>query len=223
MASFFTKDFAYFFKELEKNNTKEWFDIHRKRYEKEVKEPFYKFTSELIDEASKIDSDLLIDPKSAIFRINKDIRFSKDKSPYKTNCGAVIAKGGRKDHQGKGFYIELNSKGANFYSGIYMPDTKTLKSVRNYIVDHSEALNKICKEKSFKSLFGGLVGDNSKVLPKEFKEAASNQPYIYKKQFLVHHAWDTKGVLQEGFVKEVIACYKASIPFNDYLQEAMHY
>jgi uncharacterized protein (TIGR02453 family) len=88
---YFEKDYFEFFKELAANNHKEWFDVNRSRYHSSVKEPFDKFIADLITEVHKIDKKIEIAPKDAIFRINRDIRFSKDKTPYKLNRSAIIS------------------------------------------------------------------------------------------------------------------------------------
>ena len=95
--SYFSEDFLRFFKELAGNNNKEWFDLNRKRYFKEVKDPFHHFIEDLIAAVQKEDSNVNIAPKDAIFRINRDVRFSKDKTPYKLQVSAIISKGGKKD------------------------------------------------------------------------------------------------------------------------------
>ena len=105
--SYFSKDFLDFFKELAANNNKDWFDANRKRYDKSVKEPFKAFVADLISESQKIDPSIDIEAKDAIFRINRDIRFSKDKTPYKLDRSAIISAAGRKDHSIPGFYIAL--------------------------------------------------------------------------------------------------------------------
>src|SRR5690349_8634042 len=94
---YFKKDFVDFFKELSKNNSADWFAANRKRYEQSVKEPFAQFVGEVIRQVQKIDPEVKIKPGDAITRINKDIRFSKDKTPYNTHVGAVISKAGKKD------------------------------------------------------------------------------------------------------------------------------
>jgi uncharacterized protein (TIGR02453 family) len=95
--SFFTADYLAFFKELAANNHKEWFDANRKRYETSVKEPFKAFTQHLIDELAKKEPAFKeLKASDCIFRINRDIRFSKDKTPYKTQCSAVISPNGKK-------------------------------------------------------------------------------------------------------------------------------
>ena len=95
----FEKDFIDFFKELAQNNNKEWFDSNRKRYESSIKKPFKEFISKLISEIQLHDSEVLIEPKDAIFRINRDIRFSKDKTPYKLQTSAIVSAGGRKNRE----------------------------------------------------------------------------------------------------------------------------
>ena len=98
MSTYFSPDFLQFFKELAANNHKEWFDENRKRYETVVKKPFEVFVQHAIDEMAKLDPRLSeLDPKKCIFRINRDIRFSKDKAPYKLNRSAAISVGGRND------------------------------------------------------------------------------------------------------------------------------
>ena len=88
---YFTKDFAAFFKDLEKNNNREWFHENKKRYEDSVKNPFHNFVEELIGGLSDIFPTLTIQPKDAIFRIHRDVRFSKDKTPYKIHASALIS------------------------------------------------------------------------------------------------------------------------------------
>ena len=95
--AYFDTDYLEFFKELAGNNHKEWFDIHRKRYEQSVKIPMQVFVKDLILALKRIDKEIQIEPKDAIFRINRDIRFSKDKSPYKLQSSAIISKYGKKD------------------------------------------------------------------------------------------------------------------------------
>ena len=114
---YFTQDYLDFFKELAANNHKEWFDENRKRYEKSVKDPFKKFVEALIAETHKFDPSVNIEAKDAIFRINRDIRFSKDKTPYKLDRSAIISSGGRKDHSIPGFYIATGFSGHGFGIG----------------------------------------------------------------------------------------------------------
>jgi uncharacterized protein (TIGR02453 family) len=122
---FFTEDYRRFFMELAANNHKDWFDVNRKRYELSVKEPFQKFVQHLIVEFIKLDpsfSDLT--PKDCIFRINRDIRFSPDKTPYKLYCSAVISPGGKKSRSLSGVYVELTPEHIRVYGGVCTNLTK---------------------------------------------------------------------------------------------------
>ena len=96
---FFTSDYNKFFIDLAGNNNREWFHANKKRYEENVREPFKAFTQEMITRINADDSEINVEPKNCIFRINRDLRFTKDKTPYKMQMGAVIAKGGKKDKQ----------------------------------------------------------------------------------------------------------------------------
>ena len=130
----FEPDFFEFFIELSMNNQKSWFDVNRKRYEENVKAPFLEFVGALIEKMSAIDSDFNgIVPKECVFRINKDIRFSKNKMPYKSFCSASIHIGGRKSMFPGGMYIEIGAESCGIYSGVYMPEKEDLLKYRENI------------------------------------------------------------------------------------------
>ena len=129
---YFEPDYLEFFKELAANNHKDWFDANRRRYETVVRDPFKNFISRLITEMSKTDPDLEIQAKDAIFRINRDIRFSKDKTPYKLNNSAIISKEGRKNKNYPGIYLEFGPEKLAFYGGIYMPDGEQTQKIRTF-------------------------------------------------------------------------------------------
>ena len=131
--SFFTADYLDFFKELAANNHKDWFDANRKRYEKSVKDPFKAFVQEMIDRVRAEDSSVQIEPKDAIFRVNRDIRFSKDKTPYKTQMSAIVSPGGKKDKTTPGIYMELGPENLKIYGGAHMLDKEQLLAIRETI------------------------------------------------------------------------------------------
>ena len=217
---YFTKDFSKFFNDLAKNNNREWFQTNKARYESAVKNPFQNFITDLLAKVFEIDKEIAIEAKEAIFRINRDIRFAKDKTPYKTNVSANIAKNGRKDMINTGFYLECNARKIGFYSGIYMPDTKTLKRIREYIIEEENTFKKIISDKQFIKHFGEVKGDKSKVLSKEFKEASPRLPLIYNKQFLMIEEWDSDTLLNPNMIKIIIDAYKASRAFSTFLYDA---
>ncbi len=124
---YFTQDYLDFFKNLAANNHKQWFDENRKTYETVVREPFKLFIADVIKSVQEIDNGVALEPKNAIFRINRDVRFSKDKTPYKLFNSAIISKNGRKDKTYPGLYLELNPERLAIFGGVYMPSMLRLK------------------------------------------------------------------------------------------------
>jgi uncharacterized protein (TIGR02453 family) len=179
--AWFTPDFNRFFKDLAANNNKEWFDAERPRYLRAVKEPFERFTAEMIARVAKLDPQVRIAPKDAIFRINRDVRFSKDKSPYKLNRSALITAGGRKAMSAPGIYFELGPEAVAVYGGAYAPDKEQLWELRDRLTRQPAKFKALYQDKEFKRLFGGIRGERNKVLPAEFKAAGAKEPLLFNK------------------------------------------
>ncbi|MFT4603004.1 MAG: hypothetical protein ACI857_003191 [Arenicella sp.] len=216
-----SKDYMDFFKELAADNSKNWFDINRKRYKDSVKDPFDKFIGDLIDEVKKIDNKIEIAPKDAVFRINRDIRFSKDKTPYKLNRSAIISPKGRKDKAYPGLYIEVSPEHCRVYGGVYQPDKTQLYNIRETIVDNPSKLNKLMNDKEFKSTFGDVKGEKNKVIPKEFKEVAAKHEIVLNKQFYWYTEMKPAEALKDGFLDKVLTAYKTNKKIMDYFADAM--
>ncbi len=218
---YFTQDFILFFRELVLNNQREWFHANKKTYEKEVKEPFRTFVQDLIDRVSEIDPDIQIDPKDAIFRINRDIRFSKDKRPYKEYVSAVISPEGKKDKTNPGLYIELTPERVRVYGGVYVLDKEQLINVRSTIASNLETFQAILDDKKFKNRYETIRGEQHKRIPKEFQEAHKSQPLIANKQFYYYTDLPIESILEDNFMDEVMACYMDGIPMRDFLAGAL--
>ncbi len=149
-----------FLKDLKKNNNKPWFDANRKRYE-ESKIDFANFIQNVIDAHSKKDKSISsLKAKDCLFRINRDVRFSKDKSPYKTNFGASINKGGRKAMNSAGYYFHLEPGQLFIGGGVYQPMPPELNKLRQEVDYCFDEFKKIIGAKKFKSVYGDL--DKSK-------------------------------------------------------------
>ncbi len=183
--SHFSSEFISFFEELTFNNSSEWFKENKKRYEKHVKAPFYAFVQELILRAKDIDPDINMYPKDCIFRLNRDIRFAKDKTPYKTHIGAIISPGARKDKLMPGFYFQIDKDTIQIYAGGYMLDTKQLKNLRNSIAANPEEFKEVIENPQLVETFGEVQGEKLKRLPKDLMDAAEIEPLIFNKQFFV--------------------------------------
>jgi uncharacterized protein (TIGR02453 family) len=223
--SYFSEDFLRFFIELAPNNNKDWFDLNRKRYEENIKKPFYAFTQHLIDKIAQKNSafkDLLA--KDCVFRINRDIRFSKDKSPYKMQCSAVIAPNGKKSQAVNGVYFEFGPEHVRVYGGIYEIEKDDLTLIREGIANNLNEFQKIYNSKEFKSHFGSILGEKNKVIPSHLKEAASKEPLIYNKQWYFFQEFPAETILEPNLDQLVIDCYEAGRPieqfFNQFIKRA---
>lgn len=142
---YFGKGLFDFLRELERNNTKEWFGKNKDRYEAEVKEPFLDFISDAGPRLKKISKNVVADPRpvgGSLFRIYRDVRFSKDKSPYKTHAGAHFRLGG-KDVHGPGYYLHLQPGECFVGGGIWMPEPATLEAIRRRIIGKPNEWDKI--------------------------------------------------------------------------------
>jgi len=219
--AWFTADFNAFFKDLAKNNNKEWFDANRKRYEQSVKEPFAAFVGEAIKRIGKHDKTIHLEPKDAIFRINKDIRFSKDKTPYKLETSAIISPAGRKDHSVPGIYFAFGPEATKFYGGCYQPDKDQLLRIREAILRDGKGFRKAMDGKAFKTLFGTVQGEVNKVLPPEFKAAMAKEPLIANKQFYVAAERPAKLLTDPKLMEHFMDHYLAMCPLNAWLAGAM--
>jgi len=214
----FEPDFFEFFIELSMNNQKSWFDLNRKRYEENVKAPFLEFVGALIEKMSAIDSDFNgIVPKECVFRINKDIRFSKNKMPYKSFCSASIHIGGRKSMFPGGMYIEIGAESCGIYSGVYMPEKEDLLKYRENIAANISSFQKAITEANFLKYFGSVRGEKNKKIDSKFKEVISKEPLILNKQFYVMHSFEAEKTFENDFLKYVIDVWLSANKFNNVL------
>ncbi len=221
--AFFTREYVDYFKKLARNNKREWFHAHKKHYEQHVKAPFNEFVAEMIDRISVLDPEIDLEPREAIFRIARDIRFSKDKTPYKTHMAAVITPAGRQDVQYPGLYFYFGATGVGIGGGVYKPDKENLYRIRQAIKRDGKKLERALKAKAFRDLFGGeLRGEQNKRIPKEFAEAAERFPFIANKQFFYFAEYsDPAVVLRKDLAGFVLRHYRTGMKVNEFLKAAM--
>ena len=224
LMSYFDPDFLEFFSELDQDNNKKWFDRNRKRYLKTIKEPFYEFIQELIIRLQQEDSELFTEPKESIFRVNRDLRFTKDKTPYKLHVSASMSTGGRKAMDAPGYYIQLSYNRMMFGGGLYNPSREGLYNIRSYIALHPDELSRLVQEESFTKVFIKLLGKKNKRLLPEFKETLALEPATlidHKQFYYMRESPDTELILQKDFPDKIIAYYKAGISINNFLRAAL--
>ncbi len=219
--NYFTDAYVQFFTDLEKNNHKDWFHANKKVYEKEVKEPFNQLVGDLITEIRNLDPDIQMEPKDAIFRINKDIRFSKDKSPYNTMMKAGFAKNGRKSPYA-GYYLGLSTNGLHVGGGMFMLKPDELKKVREHIANNTDEFLKLINQKEFKTVFPELKGEQIKRIPTEFQEVHEKTPYIANKQYYyMADLGQQKIISSDKLFPEIVKHFKLITPLNKFFKKAL--
>ena len=210
-----------FLKALKKNNNKEWFDINRKIYE-QAKADYLNFVTIMLNEIQGFDTSLMeLQPKQCIFRLNRDVRFSKNKDPYKTNFGASFSKGAKKV-QSAGYYFHLEP-GENFVGGgLWMPMAPDLNKVRQEIDYCYKEFSSILKKPAFKSTYGDM--DNSMKLvrpPKGFDVDNPALEYLKLKSFVVTRAIKDTELTDKQLVKNVVKDFKTIAPLVHFLNRAI--
>ena len=218
--AFFQKDFLDFFIELAPNNNKDWFDLNRKRYENSVKEPFKKFVNHIISKLAEIDPTFKeLEAKDCIFRINRDIRFSKDKQPYKMQVSAVVSPLGKKSKAINGVYFELGPEHLRVYGGVYEIDKDDLLTVREGIAENIAEFQKTYNNPLFVKTFGELKGEKNKIIPKELKLAAEKEPLIFNKQWYFYTQFEPERILIDNLDETIINCYKAGRQVEEFFNK----
>ena len=215
-----SKAYSEFFKELEKNNHKEWFHANKKRYENDVKTPFLGLLSELIPVLKKWDNRILIDEKKALFRINRDVRFSKDKTPYNTLLKAGFSPNGKKSML-PGYYLGISADTIHVGGGLFTIRPPELKLIRNHIANNVDDFLKIVNSKDFKNYLTEIKGEKSKRIDKELDAITKKTELIYNKQFYAMAQLPLVGYYNSSGLTEIILDhFKAIKPLNEFLNEA---
>jgi len=212
------KKLLNFLDDLEKNNNKEWMDRNRKRY-KEVREEFIDWLDDLDRTLAGIDDDYYPTPgKKGINRINNNLMFHPHKPIYKDHFGAGLDKAPNTGD----FYIEIGINESLLAGGLWRPDSKTLRSIRDAIDYDGEEFKKIINKKSFKETFGELYEDEKlKSAPKGFSKDHPHIDLLRNKTYAVAHRLSKKEVLRDNFTEKVIRVYKEMLPFRRYLNKAI--
>jgi len=218
---YFTKDFLDFFKELAANNHKEWFHDNKKRYEASVKNPFRKFLEDLFDEIKKHDKEFKVEAKDCIARINRDIRFAKDKTPYNLHYTAFAGRGGKKRKDIPGIFLRFGPEETGIMGGCYMPSKEQLAGIRKTISSNIPKFNKLISEKDFVAKFGDILGEEHKRIPLEFRVAHEKEPLIARKQFYYMAQREPKLVLSKDLIGEIMSYWHSARPVNEYLIKAI--
>lgn len=223
--TFFTKESAKFWKALAKNNTKEWFDANRKDYETHLKAPYDALAEALVEQVREVEPEYQVSAKQAKYRINRDIRFSKDKTPYKTNLGITVGRTQKHDPAYPAYTVRLGVDGLAVAGGLYMPEPELRDKVRLYVGQHADELAKIeAKGTRFAKTYGQLGGEAHKRTPAELKEFEDVEPRVRNKQWVFWTDLDDKKLFTDPKLDQIILDYwEAARPAQDFLKAAVKY
>jgi uncharacterized protein (TIGR02453 family) len=211
-----------FLKDLGKNNNREWFEKNKSRFT-ECKDEFEGFVSVLLDDMIQFDGSLAgLNPKKLIFRIYRDVRFSKDKTPYKKNFSAGFSAEG-KGMGTPGYYFHIQPNGESFVAaGMFQPVPENLAKIRQEIDYNGDQLKKIFNEKKFKANYKNFWDeDKLKTAPKGYDKDHSYVEWLKLKSYIVIHSFKDSEVTSRNFRKNVVQVLKSSKPLNDFLKEAI--
>ncbi|MCX6351173.1 MAG: DUF2461 domain-containing protein, partial [Bacteroidetes bacterium] len=190
-------------------------------YETEVKKPFDVFTNDLSIAINKFDKEVAVDPKNAIFRINRDIRFAKDKAPYKLNRSCAISKYGKRDHATPGYYVEVTADKVGMAGGAWAPAPELLYKIRQEIAYNMDDFSKLVADKKFIAAFGEVKGEKGKVIPKEFREEAKEQPLIFNKNFYYWKELKPSLITSDKLLDTIVEHFSTVLLLNQFFRRAM--
>ena len=210
-----------FLTSLAQNNDREWFQANKKAFDA-AQDNMTAFAGYLIGEIGRFDDSVAdIDPKTCVFRIYRDVRFSKDKSPYKVNLGAYISPGGRKSMQ-PGYYFHLQP-GASFVAGgKHIPDGPELLKIRTAIAANTDEFLKIINKKSYKDTFGEMRGERLRSAPKGFDPEHKAVEHLKLKEFMAYtELHDDKILISPEFPKQLVKTMKEMFPLISFLRSSL--
>lgn len=213
-----------FLKNLKKNNNKPWFDNNREKY-LDAKYNFEEFVALLLQKLTLLDEDMKeLLPKNCTFRINRDIRFSKNKTPYKANLSASFNRGGKKSIFA-GYYFHLQPEGNSFVGGgLWHPEALELKKLRQEIDYCYPEFNKIISATSFKNNYKGLEKNKNQMLvniPKGYEKENPAAEYLKMKSFVATRNISDADILRNNLDKEIIHSFKALMPLVKFINRAV--
>src|SRR5437867_5040670 len=202
-----------FLRSLKRNNNREWFQKNRDVYETCVKQPVHDLILALAQEFSRFAPEMAASPKISAYRLHRDTRFSKDKSPYKTHLAAVFPHKELDKHGGAGFYVHVSPGDVFVGGGLYMPAPEDLNAVREHIAANTKEFREIVEARSFRRIFGELSGEQLQRVPRGFRADHPAAPYLKFKQFLAGRSADPALATKPAFFEFVVESLEAMTPF----------
>jgi len=215
----FEKSFQ-FLRQLKENNRREWYHAHKALFN-EAKQEFEHVTELLLYEVSRFDKNIAgLQTKDCIYRIFRDIRFSTNKSPYKTNFGTFLVPGGRKS-MNAGYYLHIEPGGSFIASGNYQPPSPILTAIRKDIFTFTDEFKNIINSKEIKELFGDINGEKLKTQPRGFSRDFPDIELLKFKSYGLIRMKSDDEMMHADILQEIVKCFRASLPFITFINEAI--
>jgi uncharacterized protein (TIGR02453 family) len=218
----FPKKGLVFLRQLKRNNRRDWFENHREDYETTVKLPMQSLIAALQPHFSSFAPEFEVNPKRSLFRIYRDVRFSKDKSPYKTHVAAhFVPRGKPKGIEGSGYYLHIEPAEVFVGAGIYMPDGDQLKRIRKAIASEPAECLALIKNPALKKIFGKIEGERLRRVPRGYSPDHPMAEWLRLKQFFVGASFAVGKCHTPRFAEDVARVFKIATPLVRFLNEAM--
>ncbi len=209
-----------FLTDLSRNNNREWFLENHQRYE-ESRDQMLFFTGVMIEEIRKFDPEIPpMNPKECLFRIFRDVRFSNDKRPYKTNMGSYIAPGGRKGNRA-GYYFHIEPGSSVIAGGLWCPEASPLRAVRFEILDNADEFRAILNDEKFRTYYPAIEGEKLKTAPKGFDKDFKDIELLQYKSYAFSTPLSDRQVLNGNLVDFSAGACRTLFPMNRFLNSAL--
>jgi len=214
-----------FLRDLKRNNNREWFQANKARYQDQVQEPMREFINAMAPRLAKISTSFVADARAnggSMFRIYRDTRFARDKSPYKTNVGCQFRHVAGKDAHAPGFYVHLEPDRVFFGGGLWLPPAPVLFNVRTAIAENSQQWRRISSGKKLQSRFGALGGASLQRVPRGFSADHPCAEDLKRKSFVLIQEADEALATSPAFITEVDKAFRTLSDFMEFLTKANH-
>ncbi len=206
-----------FLRGLEKHNNREWFQARKQQFEEKVKQPMAELVEAINHKLLGFAPAHVTEPRAAIYRIYRDTRFSKDKSPYKTHVAAVFPRRGLAKHAGGAFYFHVSPKEVAVAAGVYMPGPDELRAIRNHLTEHHRELERLLRGRRLRSVAGELQGEQLVRPPKGFSRDHPSEALIRCKQWYFYSSIDPELAETPQLIRELVNYFRTTAPIVDFL------
>jgi uncharacterized protein (TIGR02453 family) len=217
----FTVDSLRFLRALKRNNRRDWFDAHRDDYEAHVRQPMTAIVTRLADDFRDFGPEFVASPKTSMYRIYRDIRFSDNKAPYKTHVAANFPTRGLPKHEGAGLYFHVSADEVWVGGGMYAPASPLLHAVREHIAANCRRLRTLIESPAFRREIGTLDGERLRRVPRGFPKDHEAAEYLKFRQFLAGRAFEPGFATSPKFYPGLLATFRRVAPLMRFLNEPL--